>query len=47
MAQQGGQAFCNQKLQVWAARTVATKDPCCETASLELSPEEKRQTQRP
>jgi hypothetical protein len=47
MAQHGGQAFCSQKLWLWTARTVVTKDPCCETASLEVSPEEERQIQRP
>lgn len=43
MVQQGGQAFCSQKLWLWAAWTAATedpKDPCCETARLEGSPEE-------
>lgn len=28
MAQQGGQAFCSQKLWLWAAWMTATKEPC-------------------
>lgn len=48
MAQQGGQAFCSQKLWLWRARMAASKEAYYETARPEVPPPpEERQLQRP